>query len=81
MYKFLASRIKTLRVNLGLTQEQMADMLGKRVQQISIWEAGVNCPSMENFLQICNTFDTSPAFFLVDDSTLVEESSNESEIV
>lgn len=79
MYEFRRQRIKALREGLDLTQEQMADILEKKPQQISIWEAGVNKPSMDNFLQICNTFDTDPGFFFDAVSTTVEETIHEEE--
>lgn len=80
IYEFRAQRIKAMREALGMTQEQMADKIEKKTQQISIWEAGVNTPSMDNFLLICNTFDTAPEFFFDKVSTTVEESINEAGI-
>ncbi len=39
-----AARVKALRDELGLTQQQLADRLGVRQQTISEWEQGVYPP-------------------------------------
>jgi putative transcriptional regulator len=39
-----AARVKALRDELGLTQQQLADRLGVRQQTISEWEQGVYTP-------------------------------------
>lgn len=77
MYEWKASRLKVLRESLGLTQEQVAVKTGKKVQQISIWENGVNKPTIDNLLEICNALETAPSFFFDDVSTLVEETPHE----
>ena len=73
MYEFRRQRITALRDRLGMTREEMAERLGKKKQQISIWESGVNKPTLDNLLDLCNTFDTAPTFFFTEVSTTVEE--------
>lgn len=63
---FKPERIRTLRKAHGLSLEAMAGKMGKQKQLISVWECGINAPSLENLLLICNTFDVEPSFFLVD---------------
>ena len=79
MYQFRPQRLVALREGLGLSQEEMAEKLGKKKQQISIWENGVNKPTIDNLLEICNTFDTAPEFFFEKVSTTVEEEPHERE--
>lgn len=75
--EFRPQRITALREGLDLSQEEMAEKLGKKKQQISIWENGVNKPSIDNLLEICNVFDVSPEFFFDKVPTTVEESAHE----
>lgn len=72
MYEFRKERIVALREGLSLSQEEFAAELGKKKQQISIWENGVNTPSIDNLLEICNRFKTAPEFFFDQVSTTVE---------
>lgn len=64
--KFVPERIRTFRDAHEMTLEQMAERMGKPKQLVGIWENGINSPSLENLLLICNTFQVEPAFFLVD---------------
>jgi transcriptional regulator with XRE-family HTH domain len=76
-FEFRPQRIIALREGLGLSQEEMAEKLGKKKQQISIWENGVNKPTIDNLLEICNAFDVAPDFFFDKASILVEEVAHE----
>jgi len=66
IFVFKPERIRTLRDVHGMTLEVMANKMGKPKQLVSVWENGVNSPSLENLLLICNTFEVPPSFFLVD---------------
>jgi transcriptional regulator with XRE-family HTH domain len=61
--EFKPERIKTFREAHGMTLDEMAGKMGKPKQLLSVWENGVNSPSLENLLLICNTFDVLPSFF------------------
>ena len=63
---FKHERIKTFRDAHDMSLDEMAAKLGKPKQLIGVWENGINCPSMENLLLICNTFHVEPAFFLTE---------------
>jgi len=63
MLTFRPERLRELREAHGLTLDQMAEKLGKRKQQLSIWENGVNMPSLDNFVDICNSLDVDLDFF------------------
>ncbi|MBV5338135.1 MAG: helix-turn-helix transcriptional regulator [Deltaproteobacteria bacterium] len=73
MVEFRFQRIKELREANGMTLEEMAGKMGKQKQQLGIWENGINSPTIDNLLVICNTFDVDPSFFFDVVSTLVEE--------
>jgi len=56
------SPIKRCRINAGLTQQQLADMLGVMQHHISRWETGERAPSALTLLKIskilkCNIED------------------------
>ena len=71
--EFKSERIKTLRDIHDITLEEMAAKLGKVKQQVSIWESGVNMPSLDNLILICNTFDVPISFFVSEVSTTVDD--------
>ena len=48
--------IKKLRVNLGMTQREFGDLLGKKVNTISRWEKGESEPRIREIMNICTTF-------------------------
>lgn len=70
MLKFETDRLKTLRETFGIQVEEAAAKVGKTKQQWTIWENGVNSPSVENLLVICNAFDVDVSFFFDDVSHL-----------
>lgn len=76
MYAFDNNRIKTLRETHKMTLDEMAERLGKVKQQVSIWECGVNVPSLENLINICNTFDVPMSFFVYDVSSSIDDKLN-----
>ena len=77
MLEFRYQRIKELREAHGMTLEEMALKMGKQKQQIGIWENGINFPTVDNLLLLCNTFDVDTSFFFDKASTPVEEKNAE----
>lgn len=73
MVEFRFQRIKELREAHGMTLEEMAGKMGKQKQQLGIWENGINSPTIDNLVLLCNTFDVHPSFFFDTVSTTVEE--------
>jgi transcriptional regulator with XRE-family HTH domain len=72
VYAFDSNRIRTLREAHKMTLEEMAEKLGKVKQQVSIWECGVNVPSLDNLIHICNTFDVPISFFVYEVTGTIE---------
>ena len=48
--------LKKARYQKGMTQEQLAQVLGVTNRTISRWERGVNLPDYDTLLQICEYF-------------------------
>ena len=58
--KLLGQRIRQLRKARGITQEELAEMLGIGTPNISYIENGKFSPSMENFEKLVNIFNVEP---------------------
>lgn len=58
--KHLGKRIRELRKARGITQEQLAEVLGIGTPNISYIENGKFAPSMENFEKLVSFFDVEP---------------------
>lgn len=56
----LGKRIREFRKARGITQEQLAEMLGIGTANISYIENGKFAPSIENFEKLVNIFDVEP---------------------
>jgi transcriptional regulator with XRE-family HTH domain len=57
-------RLKSLRLDKGLTQKQLADKLGIVKASVSSYEQNSTYPSIEIFIKLCRTFDVSADFLL-----------------
>lgn len=51
--------IKELRLENGMTQEQLADLLGVSMQSVSRWETGICCPDITLLPIIANIFNVN----------------------
>ena len=66
----IANHIRHYRVQLGLTQRELAGSLGVRVTTMSSWERGQSCPSTPLLLRLAKMLNTMaealyPQFYLV----------------
>ena len=48
----LSERIRQCRQQAGLSQEQVAELVGVSRQAVAKWEAGTSAPSTENLLRL-----------------------------
>jgi transcriptional regulator with XRE-family HTH domain len=56
----LANNLKTLRTHHGLTQQQVATLLGhKSNDRVSHWEKGKMVPSLKNLMKLCTLYEVS----------------------
>ena len=60
----VATRVRTRRVERGLTQQQVADAIGVTYQQMHKYERGVNRISVGTFIAIARVLHTSPGELL-----------------
>ena len=66
---FIANRITELRLKKNVSEYQMSLDLGRNKSYIQSLSSGRNNPTMENFLEICEYFEITPAQFFDPDIT------------
>ncbi len=49
-----------LRIEKGLSQKDVSDLLGTHHSQITHWETGNRTPSIKNLKKLCTALDTTP---------------------
>ena len=64
--KSVGARIKAAREAKGLTQENLAEMIGKSTTHISVIERGCKAPKLETFVDIANAIGVSADALLQD---------------
>ena len=60
----LAKRLKLLRSNKGLTQEQLAKELNTSKSSVAMWEIGQRDPDSDTIILIADFFDVSTDYLL-----------------
>jgi len=55
----LGKNIKSRRVNIGMTQSNLAELLGTRQKDVSAWEADKKTPSIYTVKTICEILQCS----------------------
>ena len=73
----IGEKIRTLRLQQKMTQEQLADRLGVSYQSISRWENGITYPDIEFLPSIANYFSVSLDFLMGQDDAEKRKSINE----
>ena len=73
----IGSRIRKFRKETGLTQEQLAEMIGISKSRISNWEQGINRPDADILAELCKALKVSPSVLL--DVHLTDDELNEQE--
>ena len=46
--------VRALRKKAGMTQPELAERVGVSVQSIWCWEKGINCPTADHLITMCN---------------------------
>ena len=59
--KFIGDRITELRIKKNVSEYQMSLDLGKNKSYIQSISSGRSLPTMENFLEICEYLEVTPA--------------------
>lgn len=57
-------RIKQIRENIGMSQRELANMLGISVSRMSNWEQGINRPDADMIGALCSALEVSPSELL-----------------
>jgi transcriptional regulator with XRE-family HTH domain len=65
----LGKRIRQIRLESGMTQQDLAEKVGITEKQISKIETGVHYPKFENFIKILESFNISMQEFAVQSET------------
>ena len=73
----LGSRIKSLRKEKGLTQQQLADLINVTKVSICCYEKGNRTPNLETFMDLVEALNTTPNYLLgMDEKVVSEEDEN-----
>lgn len=64
MQNTLAQRIKTIRTERGLSQQQFGELLSVSQDNVSLWENYKSTPSAEHIIKICKIFEISADYLL-----------------
>lgn len=48
--------LRAARINCGMKQKEVADLLGVNVATVSSWETGKTNPSLDNFRRMCGYY-------------------------
>ena len=65
-YERIGARIKSLRIERQLTQDQLGEMTHSSTAQISAIERGVKAPSLDTLITIANTLGASADDLVID---------------
>ena len=66
-------RLKKLRKNAGMTQNELADKLAKSGSAVRMWELGSNEPDINTLVELSSIFDCSLDYLLCRDTVLGKE--------
>ena len=73
----IGSRIRKYREERGLSQKQLAELIGVKNNRVSNWEQGVNRPDADILAALCRALQVSPSELL--DVRLVDDELNAQE--
>lgn len=73
----IGSRIRKYREERGLSQKQLAEMIGVKNNRVSNWEQGLNRPDADILAALCRALQVSPSELL--DVRLVDDELNAQE--
>ena len=73
----VGQRIKELRIEKGISQQELGDLIGVTKVSICGYENGTRIPSLEIFETIANVFGTSTDFLLGREVNIVNEQTGE----
>lgn len=63
-FKAIGTRLRETRQSKGISQEEMAKLLGCTVASVMYWENCMKEPAASYILRICNRLDIDPNYLL-----------------
>lgn len=75
----LSEKIYTLRRKRGLSQEQLAEIIGVSRQAISKWEGGLSVPESEKLIAISEYFHVTVDYLLKEDGDCTQKAEQKAE--
>lgn len=69
----IGQRIRTRRLEIGMSQERLAELLGVTFQQIQKYERAKNRVAASRLYEISKALGVSPAYFYPDDSSQAKD--------
>ena len=60
----IGNRIRKYRENRGLSQKELAELIGVSNSRVSNWEQGINRPDADIIANICTALNVSPSELL-----------------
>ena len=69
----IGERIKKKRIELGLSQEELGDLVGVSKVSICGYEKGTRVPTLETFILLSDELKVNPQYLLGYDVEVVEE--------
>ena len=73
----IGKRIKDMRIKMGLSQQELGDLLGVTKVSICGYENGTRTPSLETFNILAKVFNTTTDYLLGREITIKSEENNE----
>ena len=62
LFEDIGKRVKKRRIELGYTQEYLAEKMDVSIQMISGTESGKKALKLENFIKFCEILETTPDY-------------------
>lgn len=64
LFEDIGKRVKKRRIELGYTQEYLAEKMDVSIQMISGTESGKKALKLENFIKFCGILETTPDYLI-----------------
>ena len=77
LYMTLGEKIVNLRMNIGLSQEELAEKVNVSRQSVSKWEMNQTLPQIDKVLMLCELFNVSTDALLLDKIEVKAQSKSE----
>lgn len=73
----IGKRIKDIRIEKGMSQQELGDMIGVTKVSVCGYENGTRTPSLETFCMLADIFETTTDYLLGREVPVISEDANE----